>query len=149
MTVGLFDDGTPGELFINVSKQGSTVSGLMDTLAMLTSYALQYSVPIDDVVQRLKGTRFEPSGPTGNSDIPIATSIVDYVFRWLDLKFGASDSYIQPMLIPPHEVVESSGVDEPIAAKEVSGVGCPDCGSVLYYGEGCLLCRDCGYSKCG
>ena len=149
MTVGLFDDGTPGELFINVSKQGSTVSGLMDTLAMLTSYALQYSVPIDDVVQRLKGTRFEPSGPTGNSDIPIATSIVDYVFRWLDLKFGASDSYIQPMLIPPHEVVESSGVDEPITAKEVSGVGCPDCGSVLYYGEGCLLCRDCGYSKCG
>jgi ribonucleoside-diphosphate reductase alpha chain len=149
MTVGLFDDGTPGELFINVSKQGSTVSGLMDTVAMLTSYALQYSVPIDDVVQRLKGTRFEPSGPTGNSDIPIATSIVDYVFRWLDLKFGASDSYIQPMLIPPHEVVDSSGVVEPISAKEVSGVGCPDCGSVLYYGEGCLLCRDCGYSKCG
>ena len=149
MTVGLFDDGTPGELFINVSKQGSTVSGLMDTVAMLTSYALQYSVPIDDVVQRLKGTRFEPSGPTGNSNIPIATSIVDYVFRWLDLKFGASDSYIQPMLIPPHEVAESSGVIEPTATKEVSGMGCPDCGSVLYYGEGCLLCRDCGYSKCG
>ncbi len=152
MTVGLFDDGTPGELFINVSKQGSTVSGLMDTLAMLTSYALQYSVPIDDVVQRLKGTRFEPSGPTGNQDIPIATSIVDYVFRWLDLKFGAGDSVIQPMLIPPHEVVDSSGVDESIAGHKdltVSGVGCPDCGSVLYYGEGCLLCRDCGYSKCG
>ena len=152
MTVGLFDDGTPGELFINVSKQGSTVSGLMDTLAMLTSYALQYSVPIDDVVQRLKGTRFEPSGPTGNKDIPIATSIVDYVFRWLDLKFGAGDSVIQPMLIPPHEVADSSSVDESISGHKdltVSGVGCPDCGSVLYYGEGCLLCRDCGYSKCG
>ena len=65
---------------------------------------------------------------------------------------GAGDSVIQPMLIPPHEVVDSSGVDESIAGHKdltVSGVGCPDCGSVLYYGEGCLLCRDCGYSKCG
>ena len=87
MTVGLFDDGTPGEVFINVNKQGSTVSGLMDTVAMLTSYSLQYGVPLNELASKLRNTRFEPSGPTGNKQIPIATSIVDYVFRWLELKF--------------------------------------------------------------
>ncbi|HKS91732.1 MAG TPA: hypothetical protein VJQ83_07370, partial [Tepidiformaceae bacterium] len=76
MTVGMFDDGTPGEVFINVNKQGSTVSGLMDTVAMLTSYALQYGVPISELASKLRNTRFEPSGPTGNKQIPIATSIV-------------------------------------------------------------------------
>jgi ribonucleoside-diphosphate reductase alpha chain len=152
MTVGLFDDGTPGEVFINVSKQGSTVSGLMDTAAMLTSYALQYGVPIGELASKLKNTRFEPSGPTSNKQIPIATSIVDYVFRWLELKFEGARAAAQPALIPPEEVVPSTGVDmftkkveDPVA----SGVGCPDCGAVLYYGEGCLICRNCGYNKCG
>ena len=152
MTVGLFDDGTPGELFMNVSKQGSTVMALMDTLAMLTSYALQFGVPVSVLASKLQGSRFEPSGPTGNPDIPIATSIVDYIFRWLELKFGDREPAVQPTLIPPSEVAASLGVAEPALAKGemvVSGVGCPDCGSVLYYGEGCLLCHNCGYTKCG
>jgi len=152
MTVGLFDDGTPGEVFINVSKQGSTVSGLMDTVAMLTSYALQYGVPISELASKLKNTRFEPSGPTSSKEIPIATSIVDYVFRWLELRFG-EDSAAQPALIPPEEVVESTASDFPPVDKYenavTSGIGCPDCGAVLYYAEGCLMCRNCFYNKCG
>ncbi|MEX0784607.1 MAG: LAGLIDADG family homing endonuclease [Dehalococcoidia bacterium] len=154
MTVGLFADGTPGEVFINISKQGSTVSGLMDSVAMLTSYALQYGVPLEEIANKMKNSRFEPSGPTGNKAIPIATSIVDYVFRWLQLKFGdaASATAIQPTLIPAEQVAESTGVDmytKNHSAGVASGVGCPDCGAVLYYGEGCLLCRNCGYNKCG
>ena len=152
MTVGLFEDGTPGELFVNVSKQGSTVMALMDSLAMLTSYALQFGVPISVLASRMQGSRFEPSGPTGNPQIPIATSITDYIFRWLELKFGDREPVVQPTLIPPYEVADSRGVDEPAIAHGntvPSGVGCPDCGSVLEYGEGCLVCRSCGYNKCG
>ena len=152
MTVGLFEDGAPGELFVNVSKQGSTVMALMDTMAMLTSYALQFGVPVSVLASKLQGSRFEPSGPTGNPRIPIATSIIDYIFRWLELKFGEREAGAQPALINPDEVVASSGVDEPALAHGdmvASGVGCPDCGAVLYYGEGCLLCRSCGYNKCG
>lgn len=151
MTVGLFEDGTPGEVFINVNKQGSTVSGLMDTVAMLTSYALQYGVPLAELASKLKNTRFEPSGPTNNKQIPIATSIVDYVFRWLELKFDGRAA-AQPTLIPAAEVADSRGVDlytEKYPDAVASGVGCPDCGAVLFYGEGCLLCRNCGYNKCG
>jgi len=152
MTVGLFDDGTPGEVFINVNKQGSTVSGLMDTVAMLTSYALQYGVPIAELASKLKNTRFEPSGPTGNRQIPIATSIVDYVFRYLELKFDGARASAQPPLIPVDQIAPSTAVDETINvydAKVLSGVGCPECGAVLFYGEGCLTCRGCGYTKCG
>ena len=156
MTVGMFEDGTPGEVFINVSKQGSTVSGLMDTVAMLTSYALQYGVPISELASKLKNTRFEPSGPTGNKEIPLSTSIVDYVFRWLEHKFGERTPAIQYTLIPADEVAASTASDAPLAiipkaqdSHVPSGVGCPDCGAVLFYGEGCLLCRNCGYNKCG
>ncbi|MGE0600744.1 MAG: vitamin B12-dependent ribonucleotide reductase [Dehalococcoidia bacterium] len=152
MTVGLFDDGTPGEVFINVNKQGSTVSGLMDTVAMLTSYSLQYGVPLSELAAKLKNTRFEPSGPTSNRQIPIATSIVDYVFRWLELKFDGANASIQPTLIPAEEVAESTNPS--VAASKhsdavASGVGCPECGAVLYYAEGCLICHNCFYNKCG
>ncbi|MBA4180272.1 MAG: ribonucleoside-diphosphate reductase, adenosylcobalamin-dependent [Anaerolinea sp.] len=152
MTVGLFDDGTPGEVFINVNKQGSTVSGLMDTVAMLTSYSLQYGVPLNELASKLRNTRFEPSGPTSNKQIPIATSIVDYVFRWLELKFDAANASIQPTLIPADQVALSThaSVDAKHHSDAVaSGVGCPECGSVLFYAEGCLQCHNCFYNKCG
>jgi ribonucleoside-diphosphate reductase alpha chain len=147
MTVGMFDDGSPAELFVNVSRQGSTVSGLMDTVAMLTSYALQYGVPVAELASKFKGTRFDPAGPTGNPQIPIATSIMDYIFRWLELKFTDQPAS-QPTLIPADQVAVATGtsVREHSVA---SGVGCPDCGEVLFYGEGCLQCRNCGYNKCG
>ncbi len=91
ITVGLYPDGTPGEIFLKMAKEGSTVSGLMDTFATTVSVALQYGVPLRDLVNKFAHVRFEPSGFTGNQEIPIAKSIVDYIFRWLGSRFLGSD----------------------------------------------------------
>ncbi len=91
ITVGLYEDGQPGEIFLKMAKEGSTVSGLMDTLATMTSLALQYGVPLRDLVNKFAHVRFEPAGFTANQEIPIAKSIVDYVFRWLGAKFLTGD----------------------------------------------------------
>ena len=87
ITVGLYEDGQPGELFLKMAKEGSTISGLMDTIATMTSVSLQYGVPLRDLVNKFAHVRFEPAGFTGNSEIPIAKSIVDYVFRWMGSRF--------------------------------------------------------------
>ncbi|MFB3892526.1 MAG: vitamin B12-dependent ribonucleotide reductase [Phycisphaerae bacterium] len=87
LNVGLYEDGQPGELFITMAKEGSTVGGMMDAFATSISLCLQYGVPLDALVKKFSHQRFEPSGMTGNRDIPIAKSIVDYVFRWLGLTF--------------------------------------------------------------
>ena len=87
ITVGLYPDGQPGEIFLKMAKEGSTVSGLMDSFATTVSVALQYGVPLKDLVNKFAHVRFEPSGFTGNPEIPIAKSIVDYIFRWLGSRF--------------------------------------------------------------
>ena len=87
LTVGLYDDGAPGELFITMSKEGSTIGGLMDSLGTATSVALQYGVPIDSLVRKFTHQRFEPAGMTTNREIPFAKSLVDYIFRWLGMQF--------------------------------------------------------------
>ena len=87
ITVGVFEDGTPGELFITMAKEGSTIGGLMDTIGTLTSMALQYGVPLAALVNKFAHMRFEPSGWTGNPDIPNAKSVADYIFRWLRIQF--------------------------------------------------------------
>jgi ribonucleoside-diphosphate reductase alpha chain len=87
ITVGLFEDGTPGELFCTMSKEGSTISGLMDAFATAISLSLQYGVPLKVLVEKFSHTRFEPSGFTGNPQVPIAKSVTDYIFRWLGQKF--------------------------------------------------------------
>jgi len=87
LTVGQYDDGLPGELFITMSKEGSTIGGLMDSLGTAISVALQYGVPLDSLVAKFSHQRFEPAGFTGNPDIPIAKSLVDYIFRWLGMEF--------------------------------------------------------------
>jgi ribonucleoside-diphosphate reductase alpha chain len=87
LTVGLYEDGQPGEIFLKMAKEGSTVSGLVDTFATTVSVALQYGVPLRDLVNKFAHVRFEPSGFTGNAEIPIAKSIVDYVFRYLGSRF--------------------------------------------------------------
>ena len=87
ITVGLFDDGVPGELFITMAKEGSTIGGLMDTIGTLVSLALQYGVPLETLAKKFAHQRFEPSGFTKNPDIPIAKSISDYLFRWLGCQF--------------------------------------------------------------
>ncbi len=87
LTVGLYDDGRPGELFIVMSKEGSTIGGLMDSLGTAISVALQYGVPVESLVRKFEHQRFEPMGITNNPDIPFARSLVDYIFRWLGMEF--------------------------------------------------------------
>jgi ribonucleoside-diphosphate reductase alpha chain len=87
VTFGLFEDGKPGELFITMAKEGSTIGGLMDTIGTLTSLALQYGVPLEALVNKFSHMRFEPSGWTGNQDIPNAKSVPDYIFRWAGMEF--------------------------------------------------------------
>src|SRR5687767_2885152 len=92
ITVGLFDDGTPGEIFLTMAKEGSTISGFADAFAQAISYALQYGVPLQVLVDKFSHARFEPSGMTRNPDIRFAKSIVDYIFRWLATKFLSNDA---------------------------------------------------------
>jgi ribonucleoside-diphosphate reductase alpha chain len=134
LTVGLYPDGRPGELFVKINKEGSTVSGLMDAVAKVASIALQYGVPLEELAPKMRNTRFDPAGPTGSPEIPWATSIVDYVFHWLELRFSRT---------------ASAPSDAPAQPLESSGMACPDCGSLLAYQEGCLVCRSCGFSRCG
>jgi ribonucleoside-diphosphate reductase alpha chain len=109
ITVGLYPDGQPGEIFLKMAKEGSTVSGLMDTFATSVSLALQYGVPLRDLVNKFAHVRFEPSGFTGNQEIPIAKSIVDYIFRWMGSRFLPADEKAQIGLINRGEVVAEPG----------------------------------------
>lgn len=87
LTIGMHEDGTPGEIFIKMSKEGSTLSGLIQGFCRAFSIALQYGLPLQDAVDRFRGMRFEPMGATNNPDIPEAMSILDYVARFLELTF--------------------------------------------------------------
>lgn len=87
LTVGLYEDGQPGEIFITLSKEGSSQAGLVDSFATAISLGLQYGVPLKVLVNKFAQARYEPSGPTQNPNIPVAKSVVDYIFRWLALKF--------------------------------------------------------------
>ena len=91
ITVSMFDDGSPGEIFVKMAKEGSTLSGMMDSFAIMVSLALQYGVPLPALVGKFSHVRFEPSGYTSNPEIPIAKSIVDYIFRWLASKFYSDE----------------------------------------------------------
>ncbi len=126
LTVGLYEDGIPGEIFIVMAKEGSTVSGLVDSVATSISLALQYGVPLEVLVNKFSHTRFEPSGFTNNRQIPIANSIMDYVFRWLGVKFlnregalGSGTATISTSIplkeIPPAPIAEPSAVSRPPA----------------------------------
>ena len=109
---GCIPDGQPGEIFLKMAKEGSTVSGLMDSFATTVSVALQYGVPLRDLVNKFAHVRFEPSGFTGNQEIPIAKSIVDYIFRWLGSRFLSPDDRASLGLID-----RSAVVDEPPAVR--------------------------------
>jgi ribonucleoside-diphosphate reductase alpha chain len=95
ITIGLFEDGAPGEMFISMAKQGSTLSGLMDAFATAISVSLQYHVPLEVFVNKFSHMRFEPSGMTNNPNIRIAKSIIDYIFRWMGMKFLDKDAHAQ------------------------------------------------------
>lgn len=87
LIVGLYDNGDPGEIFVNIDKQGSTISGLVDSFAILMSYALQYGLPLKEITGKLRHVRFEPAGLTSNKDIPMASSVIDYIAAWLQKEF--------------------------------------------------------------
>ncbi|MEX0601688.1 MAG: vitamin B12-dependent ribonucleotide reductase, partial [Bacteroidota bacterium] len=158
ITVGMFEDGSPGEVFITMSKEGSTISGLMDSFATGISIALQYGVPLKVMVDKFSHARYEPSGFTNNPDIPIAKSISDYIFRWLGKKFMPDESDT----LSPEE--DSAMPSEPKgrgtgAARGISGIEsnekvvfetqsdappCHECGSIMIRSGSCYKCLQCG-----
>ena len=155
LTVGMYEDGTPGELFIVMAKEGSVVSGLMDTLATAISLNLQYGVPLHVLSDKFIHTRFEPSGFTGNPQIPIAKSIVDYIFRWLSLKFEdkapLSDTPEQtnPGAKPLQEEVKALPVSTPSRKNDVflnqaDAPPCHTCGAIMVRSGACYKCGNCG-----
>jgi ribonucleoside-diphosphate reductase alpha chain len=145
-TVGLFEDGTPGELFITMAKEGSTISGLMDSFATAISYGLQYGVPLKFYVDKFSHVRFEPSGWTGSKLIPYAKSIMDYIFRWLGAKFlgpeyalteAGETTTLRPTEPEPQQKLQFAPVvaDAPI---------CAECGSMMVVNGSCFKCENCG-----
>jgi ribonucleoside-diphosphate reductase alpha chain len=114
LTTGLYKDGQPGEIFLRMAKEGSTVSGLMDTIATMASIALQYGVPLKALVDKFSHTRFEPSGFTNNKQIPIAKSVTDYVFRYLGNRYLEVDEAV------PSEVADETGMTMPLHPKETN-----------------------------
>ena len=122
LTVGLYEDGLPGELFITMAKEGSTIGGLMDSLGTAVSVALQYGVPLESLVRKFTHQRFEPAGMTTNRDIPLAKSLVDYIFRWLGIQFipGYREANT------PNRGKSSGASSETESTKSESGAGTPD-----------------------
>jgi ribonucleoside-diphosphate reductase alpha chain len=173
ITVGFYEDGRPGEVFLRMSKEGSVISGLMDTIATMTSVALQYGMPLESLVEKFSHKRFEPSGYTNNKDIPIAKSIVDYVFRWLGLKFlpqshlvedeSLGDQLVDPRQLHPYggnsdaqdgyasAAIQPSGQREQLEAQEKRVASmqsdappCHACGSIMVRNGTCYRCLNCG-----
>ena len=171
LTVGLYEDGQPGELFVTMAKEGSTISGLMDAFATQTSYALQFGVPLKFMVDKFTHMRFEPSGFTKNQEIPIAKSIVDYIFRWMASHFlPLEDAEAAGVIMreePPAPAAKPDPATGPGALKviaspvpKVNGNGgngvqkiafintdapaCPDCGAITVRSGSCYKCLNCG-----
>jgi ribonucleoside-diphosphate reductase alpha chain len=109
VTVGMYEDQSPGEIFVRMAKEGSVIAGLMDSFATAISLALQHGVPLHVLIEKFKGTRFEPSGFTGNQEIPIATSIMDYLFRWLAIRFPSDG----PSIYERHPAARAAQLDLP------------------------------------
>ena len=146
ITVGMYDDGAPGEIFITMAKEGSTISGLMDSLATAISFNLQYGVPLKFLVDKFAHVRFEPSGWTGNPQIPYAKSIIDYIFRWLGAKFlgpeyavteAGEATTLRPTEADPQQQLPFSPIvaDAPL---------CAECGSIMTRNGSCYKCGNCG-----
>ena len=148
--VGLYPDGTPGELFITMSKEGSTISGLMDSFAISVSMGLQYNVPLRSIVDKFSRTRFEPSGWSAHSEIGHASSVLDYISRWLELKFlknGAVRGTAAPdaghvQLDSPHQVEPAPAQHQAVTDNDAPL--CHECGTVMARSGACHKCSNCG-----
>ncbi len=163
MHVGFFEDDTPGEVFLTMSKQGSTISGLMDSIAILISVALQYGVPLESLVDKFSHVRFDPSGFTQDPDIPMAKSIVDYVFRWLGKEFLPRDGHElstdaigldEQIALPEDTLPEphgNNGESNPwadhekmITLRHGDAPPCHECGTLMIRSGICYRCTNCG-----
>ncbi len=158
ITVGMYEDGKPGEIFLVMAKEGSTISGLMDAFATSISMALQYGVPLEALVEKFSHVRFEPSGFTKNPEIPYAKSITDYIFRWLASKFlsaerqEAAGVQRSESSLPTSSSGAAGGTDR---APESAAAGaavraqsdappCHYCGSIMTRNGTCYRCANCG-----
>ncbi len=166
ITVGMFEDGAPGELFITMSKEGSTISGLMDSLATSVSIALQYGVPLKVLVDKFSHARYEPSGFTNNPEIPIAKSASDYIFRWLGKKFMKEESGTssannelsgvqvsaetakKPVAILTAAATKAASVlernEKAVFEMQSDAPPCQECGSIMIRSGSCYKCLECG-----
>jgi ribonucleoside-diphosphate reductase alpha chain len=158
ITVGIYEDGQPGEIFIVMSKEGSVVSGLMDSFATAISLALQYGVPLKVLIDKFTHTRFEPSGFTNNKQIPIAKSVMDYIFRWLQLKFLPENESISSTSIPEYQVKKSKSTsksqskaqntfefnEKKVFVTQADAPPCHECGSIMVRSGNCYKCFECG-----
>lgn len=124
LTIGLYDDGEPGEIFITMNKEGSMLNGLMDAFATAISIGLQYGVPMKILVKKFVNVRFEPNGPTPNPNIPKARSIIDYIFRWLALKFLTPEERqsVLGLLEETEAVITLNNVDGAQQSRLLNGV---------------------------
>ena len=163
LTVGKYEDGAPGEIFIKMAKEGSTLSGIMDAFALSVSIALQYGVPLKALCDKFVNSRFEPSGYTGNPDIRYAKSVVDYIGRWLGGKFISADYLDHNSFGPEAEVATDSAEAKPAVAvvatpfpkapdpEQTRGraaiddaPSCSECGMLMTPNGSCYKCSNCG-----
>jgi len=159
ITVGMYEDGSPGEIFVTVAKEGSTISGLMDAFATAISIALQYGVPLEVLVRKFSHMRFEPSGVTTNPEIRVAKSLVDYIFRWLASQFLDAETQAQLGVLTPQvrarlaaEAERSPSAEERQRAliahdtyiNQADAPVCPDCGAIMVRNGSCYRCFNCG-----
>jgi ribonucleoside-diphosphate reductase alpha chain len=146
ITVGMYDDGAPGEIFITMAKEGSTISGLMDAFATAISFNLQYGVPVKFLVDKFAHVRFEPSGWTGNQQIPYAKSIMDYIFRWLGARFLGPEYAVTEVgetgALRPTET--SPQQELPFSPMTADAPLCAECGSIMTRNGSCYKCGNCG-----
>ena len=162
ITVGLYEDGMPGEIFLVMAKEGSTISGFADAFAQAISYALQYGVPLHDLVDKFSHVRFEPSGMTKNPEVRFAKSIVDYVFRWMASKFLTPEAQYRAGLNIEEPAPQQLMLDDTVAkVKDAAAAApkaasfaaiqnqedappCTTCGSIMVRSGACYKCVNCG-----
>ena len=154
ITVGMYDDGQPGEIFLVMAKEGSTISGLMDSFATAISLALQYGVPLRVLIDKFTHVRFEPWGYTGNPEVPFANSVVDYIFRWLASKFLPAEEQTHAGVHVREKTGDSGEKPNAFPASLSSDYksmyalddapGCASCGSIMVRNGACYKCMNCG-----
>ena len=154
VTVGFYPNGQPGEIFIRMAKEGSTIAGLMECFGTVVSVSLQHGAPLKVLCDKLSHTRFEPSGWTGNEELGYAKSIMDYLFRWMELRFLSGKQL--PLSAQPMTVVERQSSEEANQAPvnitqyhpdsyEVGDAPlCVTCGSIMVRNGSCHKCGNCG-----